>query len=83
MLSLRSSKLGSIIASISNFIPPDHTHNCGFAFKNNLIVSIPAFFNYSSDDSEKAIKELASNFGNVLGEISIHRLKNLIHDIIS
>lgn len=74
---------GSTIESINNLKPPDQAHNSGYPKASFLTVSTADFLNYSSVLSAKATKELANNFGNVLGEISIHFLINLIDYTIS
>ncbi len=48
-----------------------------------LIVSIPIFLIYSSDESVNATNEFANNFGNVVGEISIHLRIKYMHYITS
>jgi hypothetical protein len=67
---------GSITASIRTRIPPDHAQRSGFSKRSSRRRLTEAFFKVSSDDSDKAIKELAKNLGKNFGEISIHYLMN-------
>lgn len=77
MLSLKSASYVSTTESINNLMPPLKAHNSGYPSANLRTVSTAIFLRGSSAYSANATNELANNFGNVLGEISIHFLMNL------
>ena len=64
-------------------MPPAQAQIKGFSKRSSRKILTASFFNDTLEDSDKATKEFAKNFGKFKGDISIHSFTNFKHSIRS